>query len=54
MKQAPPACFRLFALLLFLLLSVDASRAQFSRLNDLAAQLEKELAARPLLCLARF
>ena len=43
MKQAQPACFRLFALLLFLLLSADASRAQFSRLNDLAAQLEKEL-----------
>jgi TonB-like protein len=43
MKQAQPGCFRLFALLLVLLLSGDASRAQFPRLNDLAAQLEKEL-----------
>src|SRR6266478_6603299 len=43
MKQAQPACFRFLALLLVLLLSADASRAQFPRLNDLAAQLEKEL-----------
>lgn len=43
MKYAQPAHFRVYALLLTLLFSAAESRAQFSRLNDLASQLEKEL-----------
>jgi hypothetical protein len=43
MKLAQLACFRACAILLVLLFSAAAARAQFYRLNDLAAQLEKEL-----------
>ena len=43
MKLAQLAYFRACAILLGLLFSAAAARAQFSRLNDLAAQLEKEL-----------
>ncbi len=43
MKYTQPACVRLFTILLFLLFSADASRAQFSKLDDLASQITKEL-----------
>jgi TonB family protein len=43
MKLARLAYLRACAILLVLLFSAAAARAQFSRLNDLAAQLEKEL-----------
>jgi hypothetical protein len=43
MKLAQLAYFRVCALLLTLLFSVAGARAQFSRLDDLAGQLQKEV-----------
>jgi TolB-like protein len=43
MKRAQPACVRVCSFLLLLLFFASAARAQFSRLDDLASQLAKEL-----------
>jgi TonB family protein len=43
MKPAQPAYFRMCAILLVLLFSAAATRAQFSRLDDLSSQIAKEV-----------
>ena len=43
MKRAQPACVRVCSFLLVMLFFTSATRAQFSRLDDLASQLAKKL-----------